>query len=824
MTTISPGSVSGLKGSGSDSGTGTSSSSNTQLGIKRQRVTGTEGAGYHSRSQNPQFHGQMMVGPGLVQGVDGDMSPLDHSRSHSERKNSLTSLDLDATDLDISKLASTLHFGEENSLFGPSSSSSPNSPRNQANIRSSVPVVPGISGRRNNNNTNRRSIYRPNNETLTTTNHLLILSESLEEMARKGEWCDLELSVAKVKSSKSSSSSSGTSTKRAVVKLHSIVAVASSQRLKQLLTDIKKGVIKQKPAAEHSKNKKVKKEPNSTDTKVKQEANTIAAIYDPVLLPPYPDKPGIVRLEFHDTCVDVESMNALRTYMYMGILAVSMDTVLGLLDASNYLDIKGSKKLCVDHLKGHVDIKNVLKVLTAAHNYSINRLKQTALEFIDQEFENVVLEPYWLELDVEILKMLISRDTLCVRAEASIFIAVSNWAQAGMTTDSGKSVSGSEAGDSQSERIKVFENMISEPGLIRLSNMSREELIQVSQTQVVSNSGELRRALYDEAMSRVNQTEGQSKPKRLRNYTANHLSNPEFAGNSMRRYPIYDLKKCEATLHGHSRAVCAITVCGNDVLSGSGDGTIRVWSSTNNWECYKVLKGHSNSIVALKVYQDKLLSASPDKTICVWEVGTWKHDRVLTGHRSAVCALSICYNDKLCSGSDDGQLKVWNCRTWALERTIQAHSHVIWSLASCREFIISGSSDTTIRVWDSNNWRFIVTLDQHRDEVQALAVSEDTTELYSGSDDGMICVWNTYTWECVRTLDSNKRAILSLCVYGPNKIVSGLGNGVVKVWNSNPLTSDGALTEHTSCVMAVAVFNGKVVSASYDKTVKVWGP
>lgn len=169
---------------------------------------------------------------------------------------------------------------------------------------------------------------------------------------------------------------------------------------------------------------------------------------------------------------------------------------------------------------------------------------------------------------------------------------------------------------------------------------------------------------------------------------------------------------------------------------------------------------------------------------------TWKLDRRLSGHRSAVCALTVCTNEKLASGSDDGQLKIWSCRNWTLERTIPAHrfvftkfplpgiyrlfSHVIWSLASCREFAISGSSDTTIRVWDIHSWRLVTTLTEHRDEVQALTVSDDSTRLFSGSDDGVIKVWDTHSWQCLNTLEGHNRAVLSLAVYGPNYLISGI--------------------------------------------------
>lgn len=518
---------------------------------------------------------------------------------------------------------------------------------------------------------------------------------------------------------------------------------------------------------------------------------------------------GMIRVDLDAKQVDYESMSILRKYWYSGIMSLSQETVFRMLDACWLLEVPDGIELCVEYLKQHADIHNVLHVLVAASRYKIRALEEAALEYIDSNFESVCETKVWCDLDPENLQKIVGRDSLYVREEASVFQGLANWAQHNVHNDA------------KANRQAILENIVTKPEYLRLANMSREELIHVSQSSVVSNSPVLRRVLYDEALSRVKKNDGQASGTqlRLRNYLANHLS----CAGSGTRYPIYNIQTCERTLTGHDRAVCIVAVAGNNIISGSGDSTIRVWDA-NTWECLQVLKGHGNSVVALKVFNDKLISASPDKTICVWDMTTWKLDRRLTGHRSAVCALAVCANEKLASGSDDGQLKVWSCRNWTLERTIPAHSHVIWSLASCREFVISGSSDTTINVWDVNTWRLVATLDQHRDEVQALAVSDDTAHLYSGSDDGVIRVWDTHSWQCVNKLEGHNRAVLSLAVYGPNYLVSGLGNGVVKIWNVDPLSSCVELAEHTSCVMAVAVYKGKVISASFDKTVKIWGP
>jgi WD40 repeat protein len=187
-------------------------------------------------------------------------------------------------------------------------------------------------------------------------------------------------------------------------------------------------------------------------------------------------------------------------------------------------------------------------------------------------------------------------------------------------------------------------------------------------------------------------------------------------------------------------------------------------------------------------------------------------------------------DDKLITGSDDGLLKSWSLAGWSLARTVPAHQHVVWALARYgQNVVISGSSDTIIKVWNvtRNDFTLVTTLTAHKDEVQALAVDQRSGWLLSGSDDGTVCIHDCKTWQCIRKLGWQGRAVLSLLTHG-DMIVAGLGNGTVSIYlKSQIMLSDRPavnLEQHKSCVMAIAVANEKLVTASYDRTIRIWVP
>lgn len=67
-------------------------------------------------------------------------------------------------------------------------------------------------------------------------------------------------------------------------------------------------------------------------------------------------------------------------------------------------------------------------------------------------------------------------------------------------------------------------------------------------------------------------------------------------------------ENAEALLLGHSHNVCALDTSpeGNFVVSGSWDGSARVWK-VGKWECDAVLEGHEGSVWAVLAYDPSVV-------------------------------------------------------------------------------------------------------------------------------------------------------------------------------------------------------------------------
>ncbi|MEH1881091.1 WD40 repeat domain-containing protein, partial [Nostoc sp.] len=94
------------------------------------------------------------------------------------------------------------------------------------------------------------------------------------------------------------------------------------------------------------------------------------------------------------------------------------------------------------------------------------------------------------------------------------------------------------------------------------------------------------------------------------------------------------------TLNGHSNSVNAVAVTpnGQQVISASGDKTLKVWNLATGEEQF-TLNGHSNSVNAVAVTPNgqQVISASDDNTLKVWNLATEKVIATFTGDSSIYC-------------------------------------------------------------------------------------------------------------------------------------------------------------------------------------------
>ncbi|KAL0958647.1 hypothetical protein HGRIS_013983 [Hohenbuehelia grisea] len=290
-------------------------------------------------------------------------------------------------------------------------------------------------------------------------------------------------------------------------------------------------------------------------------------------------------------------------------------------------------------------------------------------------------------------------------------------------------------------------------------------------------------------------------------------------------------------LTGHKRSVSSVAFSpdGAQIVSGSGDNTIRIWDAATGQQVGDALTGHEGSVSSVAFSPDgaQIVSGSGDKTIRIWDAATGQQvGDALTGHELSV--LSVAFSPdgaQIVSGSYDKTIRIWDAATGEqVGAALTGHEGSVSSVAFSPDGaqIVSGSGDNTIRIWDAATGQQVGdALTGHEGSVLSVAFSPDGAQIVSGSGDTTIRIWDAATGQQVGdALTGHERSVSSVA-FSPDgaQIVSGSDDNTIRLWDAATGQQVGdALTGHDEWVSSVAFSpdGAQIVSGSDDNTICIW--
>ncbi|CAO3673109.1 unnamed protein product, partial [Umbelopsis vinacea] len=140
---------------------------------------------------------------------------------------------------------------------------------------------------------------------------------------------------------------------------------------------------------------------------------------------------------------------------------------------------------------------------------------------------------------------------------------------------------------------------------------------------------------------------------------------------------------------------------GEVLISGSGDGDVKLWRITNEGlDNLHTLKGSSDKgILTIALMDDGYLFCGVQGgNIQIWDLETHQMIRSIMAHNDDV--LSLCVkNHDVFSASADGTIKRWD-RRFECKQSLEDHQGIVLSLTTSQTYLISGASDHTMKIWD----------------------------------------------------------------------------------------------------------------------------
>ena len=262
---------------------------------------------------------------------------------------------------------------------------------------------------------------------------------------------------------------------------------------------------------------------------------------------------------------------------------------------------------------------------------------------------------------------------------------------------------------------------------------------------------------------------------------------------------------------GHTGSVnsAVFSLDGRYILSGSDDGTLKLWEISTGREV-RTFRGHEYGVRPVAFSPDGrygLSGGSSDKTLRLWDITTGREVRTFRGHEYGVTSVAFSPDGKhALSGSYDSTLKLWEIDTGREVRTFREHTKPVRSVAFSPDgsYGLSGSEDKTLKLWDIKTGKAIRTFSGHDQDVQSVLFSKDTKRIFSAGSDRTVKAWDSATGKIIKTFRGDEK-FLSIGLSPDEKSLIGVGLGIIKAWD---LTSGKELFSFN--------FNSDLLDENYD--------
>ena len=282
-------------------------------------------------------------------------------------------------------------------------------------------------------------------------------------------------------------------------------------------------------------------------------------------------------------------------------------------------------------------------------------------------------------------------------------------------------------------------------------------------------------------------------------------------------------------LGGHSGYVTAVAWSpdGHHILTGSEDGTVRIWDAATGDNTLTLTHKASVTAVAWSPDARHILTVSRDRTVRIWDATTGDNTLTLT-HTDPVTAVAWSPDARhILTGSDDGTARIWDTTTGDNTLTL-THTDPVTAVAWSPDghHILTVSRDRIARIWDVTTGDNTLTLTlTHTDPVIAVAWSPDGHHILTGSVDRTACIWDATTGDNTLTLTDTHATSVTAVAWSPDghHILTVSRDRIARIWDTT--TGDNTLTlTHTSWVIAVAWSpdGHHILTASDDGTARIW--
>lgn len=209
----------------------------------------------------------------------------------------------------------------------------------------------------------------------------------------------------------------------------------------------------------------------------------------------------------------------------------------------------------------------------------------------------------------------------------------------------------------------------------------------------------------------------------------------------------------------HSKGVTAIacTSDGNRIVSGGGEGQVRIWDIVQSMDAKgnlvyipkltETMMEHKGTVSDVKIIKNdqECATASNDGTCIIWDLGSKRRKGIVFANTLFKCLTYDAKEVQLVTSGTDRKIGFWETtgegeRIRELDGSSSGSVNAI-DLSPDGRFLVTGGDDRMIKVWTYQEGEVVAVGIGHSDSVIKVKICPNQDSIVSVSDDGAILVW-----------------------------------------------------------------------------------
>lgn len=208
--------------------------------------------------------------------------------------------------------------------------------------------------------------------------------------------------------------------------------------------------------------------------------------------------------------------------------------------------------------------------------------------------------------------------------------------------------------------------------------------------------------------------------------------------------------------HGKGVTAVAVTTDSNrsglTIISGGGEGQVRVWRVTQNSDgsltdtLVANMKEHKGSVSDIKVKKNGLecVSASTDGTAIIWDLKTYSRSQIVFANTLFKCVAYGVDECQIITSGTDRKIGYWE--SWdgqpirELEGSKTGAIHAL-DMSPDNQHFVSGGDDKLLKLFSYEQGELCYVGIGHSGSIKKCKISPDHRCVVSVSDDGAILIW-----------------------------------------------------------------------------------